>query len=70
MNEGRLPNSNLPPARWDHPEQSWYDHSRYNWIGINKLPIDDLLIDYIPRKLPPEHTPNKQPIHPQQPDFI
>jgi len=38
-------------------------------MAIDKLSIDDLLIDNIPGAAPPEDTPNKEPIDPQQPDL-
>jgi len=69
MNEGLLHNGNLPPAGWDHPEPWWFDYSRCTWMAINKLSINDLLIDNIPGAPPPEDTPNKEPIDPQQPDL-
>jgi hypothetical protein len=64
MNEGLLPNAILPPASWDHPEPSWFDYSRCSWMAIDKLWINDLLIDNIPGELPPEDTPNEEPIYP------
>jgi len=36
-------------------------------MAINKLPINDLLIDNVPGAPPPEDTPNAEPIDPQQP---
>jgi len=69
INEWLLPNGILPPASWDHPEPSWFDSSRYTWMAINKLPIDDRLIDNVPGAPPPEDSPNKEPIDPQQPDL-
>ena len=38
-------------------------------MAIEKLSIDDLLIDNILGAPPPEDTPNKEPIDPQQPDL-
>jgi hypothetical protein len=38
-------------------------------MAIDKLSIDDLLIDTVPGAPPPEHTPNEEPINPQQPDL-
>jgi hypothetical protein len=38
-------------------------------MAIDKLSIDDLLIDIVPGAPPPEDTPNKEPIYPQQPDL-
>jgi len=38
-------------------------------MAIDKLSINDLLIDNIPGAPPPEDTPNKESIDPQQPDF-
>jgi len=69
MNEGLLPNGILPPAGWDHPESLWFDYSRHNWMAIKKLSITDLLIDNAPGALPPDDTPNEQPIDPQQADL-
>jgi hypothetical protein len=37
--------------------------------AINKLSIDDLLLDNVPGAPPPEDTPNQDPIDPQQPDL-
>jgi hypothetical protein len=36
-------------------------------MAIDKLPINDRLIDNVPGAPPPEDTPNKEPIDPQQP---
>jgi len=69
MNKGLLPNGILPPAGWDHPEPSWFDYSRCTWMAIDKLSINELLIDNVPGAPPPEDTPNKEPIDPQQPDL-
>jgi len=38
-------------------------------MAIDKLSINDLLIDNLPGAPPPEDTPNKESIHPQQPDL-
>ena len=38
-------------------------------MAIDKLPINDRLIDNVPGAPPPEDTPNKEPIDPQQPDL-
>jgi len=48
MNEGLLPNVILPPAGWYHPEPLWFDYNRCVWMAINKLSINDLLIDNVP----------------------
>jgi len=69
MNEGLLPNGILPPAGWDHPEPSWFDYSRCTWMVIDKLPINDRLIDNIPGAPPSEDTPDEEPIDPQKPDL-
>jgi len=69
MNKGLLPNGILPPAGFPHPEQWWFDYSRCTWIAIDKLWINDLLIDNVPGAPPPEDTPNEEPIDPQQPDL-
>ena len=58
MNEGRLPNGIEPPVGFPHPEPSWFDSSRFTWMAIHKLSINDLLIDNVPGALPPEATPN------------
>jgi len=36
-------------------------------MGIDKLPINDRLIDNVPGAPPPEDPPNEEPIDPQQP---
>jgi hypothetical protein len=36
-------------------------------MAIDKLSINDLLIDNIPSAIPPEGTPNNDPIAPEQP---
>jgi len=69
MNEGLLPNWILPPAGFPHPEPSWFDYSRCTWMAIDKLSINDLLLDNVPGAPPPEDTPNEEPIDPQQPDL-
>jgi len=69
MNEGLLPNGILPPAGWDHPEPSWFDYCRCTWMAIDKLSINDLLLDNVLGAPPPEDTSNKEPIDPQQPDL-
>src|SRR5882757_6166875 len=38
-------------------------------MAVNKLSINDLLIDNVPGAPPPEDTPNEEPIDPQQPDL-
>jgi hypothetical protein len=38
-------------------------------MAINKLPINDRLIDKVPGAPPPEDPPNNEPIDPQQPDL-
>jgi len=38
-------------------------------MAINKLPINDRLIDNVPGAPPPEDTPNDEPIDPQQSDL-
>jgi hypothetical protein len=38
-------------------------------MAIDKLSINDLLIDNIPSAPPPEDTPNEEPLDPQQPDL-
>jgi len=38
-------------------------------MAIDKLSIIDLLIDNVLGAPPPEHTPNKEPIDPEQPDL-
>jgi hypothetical protein len=38
-------------------------------MAINKLSINNLLIDNVPGAPPLEDTPNKEPIDPQQPDL-
>jgi len=69
MNEGLLRNRILPPASWDHPELSWFDYIRCTCMAIDKLSIDNLLIDNVPGAPPPEDTRNEEPIDPQQPDL-
>jgi len=69
MNEGLLPNGILPHAGWDRPEPSWFDYSRCTWMAINKLPINDWIMDNIPGAPPPEDTPDEEPIDPQKPDL-
>jgi len=69
MNEGLLPNGIIPPAGFPHPEPSWFDYSRWTWIAMNKLSINDLLMDNIPGAPPPEDTPNEESLDPQQPDL-
>jgi len=64
MNEGLVPNGILPPAGWDHPEQSLFDYSRCTWMAIDKLWMNDLLIDNVPGAPPPEDTPNQVPVDP------
>jgi len=38
-------------------------------MAIDKLPINNQLIDNAPGAPPPEDTPNEEPIDPQQPDL-
>ena len=38
-------------------------------MAIDKLSINDLLLDNVPGAPPPEDTPNEEPIDPQQPDL-
>ena len=38
-------------------------------MAIDKLPINDRLIDNVPGAPPPEDTPNEEPIDPQQRDL-
>jgi len=38
-------------------------------MAINKLSINDLLIDNIPGAPPPENPPTEESIDPQQPDL-
>jgi hypothetical protein len=38
-------------------------------MAVDKLPINDLLLDNVPGAPPPEDTPNEEPIHPQQADL-
>jgi hypothetical protein len=38
-------------------------------MAIDKLSINDLLIDKVQGAPPPEDTPNEDPIDPQQPDL-
>jgi len=38
-------------------------------MAIDKLPINDRLIDNVPGAPPPEDTPNENPIDPHQPDL-
>jgi len=38
-------------------------------MGMDKVPINDRLIDNVPGAPPPEDPPNKEPIDPQQPDL-
>jgi len=66
MNEGLLPKGILEPAGWDHTEPSWFDYSMYTWMAIDKLSINDLLIDNVLGTLPLESTPHEKPIDPQQ----
>jgi len=51
-----------------HPEPSWFCYSRWIWLAIGKLSINDLLTDNVQGVLSPEDTPNQEPIDPQQPD--
>jgi len=38
-------------------------------MTIDSLSINDLLTDNVPGALPPNDTPNEEPIDPQQPDL-
>jgi hypothetical protein len=38
-------------------------------MAIDKLSINDQLIDNVPGAPPPEGAPNEEPINPQQPDL-
>jgi hypothetical protein len=38
-------------------------------MAIDKLPINDRLIDNVPGATPPEDPPKEEPIDPQQPDL-
>jgi hypothetical protein len=38
-------------------------------MAVNKLPINDLLLDNVLGAPPLEDTPKEKPIDPQQPDF-
>jgi len=69
MNERVVPNRILPPAGFPHSVISWFEYSRSTWVVIEKLSIKDLLIDNFVFASPPEDTPNKEPISPQQPDL-
>jgi len=69
MNEGLLANGILPSAGFPYPEPSSFDYSRFTWMAIDKLSINNLLIDNIPGAPLPEDTPREQPIDPQQPDL-
>ena len=69
MNEGLLPNEILPPAGFPHLEQSWFEYRRCAWMAIDKVSINNLLIDNIPGAPPPKETPNEEPLDPQQPDI-
>jgi len=63
MNEGLVPNGILPPAGFPHSVPSLFDYVRSTWIAINKLAINDLLIDNV-LGAPPEDTSNKEGIDP------
>jgi len=69
MKEGLFPNGILQPASFPHPEPSWFDYSRCTSMAIDKVSINDLLIDYVLGALPTEDTLNEEPINPQQPDL-
>jgi hypothetical protein len=69
MNEGLSINGILASAGWDHLEPSWIDYSWYICMAIDKLSINDLLIDNIQGAPTPEDTPNNKPITPQHPDL-
>jgi len=38
-------------------------------MGIDKLSINDVLLDHVPGAPPPDDTLNEEPIDPQQPDL-
>ena len=38
-------------------------------MAVDKLSFNELLIGNVPGAPPPEHTPNVEPIEPQQPDL-
>jgi len=67
MSVGQLPNWILLPAGWDHPEPSQFNYSRCTSMAIDKLSINDVLIEYILGSPPPENTPHEEPIEPQKP---
>ena len=69
MNEGLIPNRILPPAGILHPEPSRIDYSRCTSMAIDKLSINDLLIDNVPGAPPPEDTSNEEQIDPHRPDL-
>jgi len=69
MNDGLCPNGIPPPAGFPDAEPSWFDYTRSTWMAIDKLSIIDLVIHSVPGAPPPEDTPNKEPIDPQQPNF-
>jgi len=70
MNERLLPNRILPSAGWDHPDQSWFDYSRCTWMAIDKLSINDILINNLQGVPPPPvDTPTKESIDTQPPDL-
>jgi len=69
MNAELFPIGILPPAGFPHPEPFWFEYSKCTLMAIDKLSINDLLIDNVPGALPPEDTPNAEPIDPKQPDL-
>jgi len=69
INEVLLPNGILPPAGWDHSEPSWFDYSRCTWMVIDRLPINQLLMDNVPGAPQPKDTSNDVSIDLQQPDL-
>ena len=38
-------------------------------MAIDKLPINDRLVDNVPGAPPPEDTPIEEPLYPQKPDL-
>jgi len=69
MSEGILPNWILPPAGFPYPEPSWFEYSWCTWMAIEKLTINDQLIDNVPGAPTPEETPNGELIDSQQSDL-
>jgi len=65
MNDGVVPDRIPPPAGCDNPEPSWFDYCRCIWMAIDKLLINDQLIDNVPGGPPTEDTANEELIDPQ-----